>query len=269
MGTVVKVPLAVRAIPGYTLRAWFTPPPLGSKARERDTAALAGMTPIEFGGLSGFEAGAGPLVLALHGWGGRAAQMAGLARHLADAGYRVVAIDLPGHAGGPPTDVKQVAAAIRAVTQEAGPPEVVVGHSFAGMALRLAYADQAPPAVVLLAPLMRVQDALAVFGERLRLFPWARRGLRSRLEAWDRDLWPWVSDVRPDQLPGAAVLIVHAPEDDEAPFSTASELVALRPHTALFAVPGAGHNGVLADPVVLERVTQFVEARVGSERMAG
>lgn len=265
----MKVPLAVRAIPGYTFRAWFTPPPYGSGARRRDAGAITDATRVEIAGHSGFAVGSGPLVLAVHGWGGRSAQMVPLAHHLAQAGYRVVAVDLPGHAGGPPTDVKEAAAALRSVAAETGAPAVVIGHSFASMVVRLAFADDPPPVVVLLAPLVRVRDGLEVFADRLRLFPWAQRGLAARLEAWDPEVWPMVFEIRPEQLPGADVLILHDPGDGETPFASAAELAARRPGTEIVAVDGAGHSGILADPVALDVMAAYLAERtsVRAERV--
>lgn len=257
----MKVPLPVRAIPSYTFRAWFTPPPYGSKARRRDAAAVGDATRVDIAGHSGFTMGSGPLALAIHGWGGRAAQMAPLAEQVANAGFRVVAVDLPGHAGDASTDVKQAAAALRSVVAETGPPSIVIGHSFAAMVLRLAFADEAPPVVVLLAPMVRVQDGLDVFADRLRLFPWARRGLVARLEAWDPEVWPMVSQLEPDQLPGADVLILHDPGDHDTPFGAAAELAARRANTDIVPIDGAGHNGILSDPVALDTLTAYVAER--------
>src|SRR5258708_4878020 len=45
--------------------------------------------------------GTGPLVIFVHGWGGRAAQMAPLAVHVASLGFRSVAIDVTGHGDTP------------------------------------------------------------------------------------------------------------------------------------------------------------------------
>src|SRR5690606_37822905 len=43
----------------------------------------------------------GPLVLALHGWEGRAAQFRTLAARLVPMGYRVLALDAPAHGRSP------------------------------------------------------------------------------------------------------------------------------------------------------------------------
>lgn len=254
----MRVPLPIRLLPAMAFQAWLTPPPLGRRTAQRDTDAVEGIPRAVIGGVDGFDLGDGPLVLAIHGWGGRAAQFAPMARRLAGAGYRVVAVDLPGRAGSPKTDIKEVAASIRRVIDDVGEPDVLVAHSFGAIALRLVFVDEAPPAVVLVAPALRVTDALDVFGERLRLLPWTRRGLQSRLVEWDPELWPTVSGTLPEQLPGANVLVVHGPDDVDTPFARSAELAALRPGTEIVVV-GAGHNDVLVDPEALGRIVEFVE----------
>lgn len=254
----MKVPFPVRAVPALTFRAWLTPPPIGSRTLARDREATANLHSFRVGDIAGFELGSGPLVLALHGWGGRPAQMADLAHVLADAGFRVIVPELPGHAGGEVTDIVEAAAALRRLIDEVGEPVAVVGHSFAAMVMRLAFRDDAPASVALLAPALDVNDALEVFGDKLRLFPWARRGLRKRLQAWDRSLWPVLSSLYPEQMPGAEIVVVHDPEDQETAFLLAAELAALRPGTELIPAPDAGHNGILSDEFALDRLVRFL-----------
>lgn len=254
----MKVPLPIRAVPKLTFEAWLTPPPLGRSRRAADLQVEAGLTRTYFGGVPGFEVGSGPVALAIHGWGGRPAQMVPVARCMADAGYRVIIPSLPGHAGGAKTDLKEVVATLHALIADIGAPEVIVAHSFAAMALRLAFPESAPGRIVLVAPALDVNDALNVFGDRLRLFPWARRGLRSRLEAWDPSLWPTLSNVEPGQLPGADILIVHDPDDRDTPFVRSAELAAIRPDTSIVAVDSAGHGAILSDPTTLDRLLGFV-----------
>lgn len=252
----MKVPLPVRAFPAFAFRAWLTPPP-GRPAHDADDLA-----PVELGDVWGYEFGTGRLALAVHGWGGRAAQMVPIATKLADDGYRVVVPELPGHAGGNATDIKKVAAALRSVVADVGQPEIVIGHSFAGMMFRLVFDAEAPPPMVLVAPVLNVNDALDVFADRLRLLPWARRGLRKRLEAWDPQLWPMMSDVLPDQFPGAEMLIIHDPDDPETSFARAAELAALRGNTSIVALEGAGHNRILSDPRTLDHLAGFAHPGV-------
>lgn len=257
----MKVPFPVRSVPALTFRAWLTPPPLPTEVAARDQIGLADLDSSDVGGVPVHHTGEGPLVILAHGWGGRPAQMAPLARSLARGGFKSVVPALPGRAGGHQTDIKQAASALGTVIETLGAPWAVVGHSFAALVLRLTFAEEAPSRIVLVAPALDVEDALGTFGDKLRLLPWARAGLRSRLEAWDPELWPVVSDVSPTQMPGASMLIVHDPRDPETPFARAAQLAALRPETSIVATEGAGHNRILANPDVMEMVEGFLTER--------
>lgn len=264
----MKVPLPVRVLPALSFEAWLTPPPLGRSTAQRDASALSEFTHCHFGGVPGFEVGSGPLALAIHGWGGRPSQMAPMALRLAEEGFRVVVPGLPGRAGGEKTDIKKGAASVQALIDDLGEPELIVAHSFASMVLRLVFPDDSPGRVVLVAPALDVNDALLVFGDRLRLLPWARRGLQSRLETWDASLWPVLSGLHPEQLPDADVLIVHDPSDEETPFTRSAELAAIRPGTSIVPIDGAGHTRILSDPHALEVVADFATPRPVSSHNA-
>lgn len=257
--------LAVRAVPRFAWRAWCTPPPLGRRTAARDAEAVDGLAPIP--GMDGFQVGEGPLVLAVHGWGGRAAQWAPLARRLARAGYRVVVPHLPGAAGGEPTDVKQVAAAVDRVIDAVGAPEIVVAHSFANVTLRLT--TVAPGATVLLAPIHRMPDAVEVFSTRLRLFPWTKASLLRRLERWDPELSPLITRLMPHQHAGARVLLIHDPADPDTPFAASVEYSANRPDVIVETPEDLGHAGILDDPNVMERIAAFVVAPVPAPASSG
>lgn len=151
----------------------------------------------------------------------------------------MVAVDLPGHAGGEKTDIKVTAAAVRRLVDVLGPPAAVVGHSFAGAVLRLAFPEQTPPAVVMLAPMLKVSDAIGVFARRARLLPWTHRGLRRALVRWDPVVFGLLDQVLPGQLPGADILIIHDPKDTETPFLSAARLAARRPATTIVPLSGS------------------------------
>lgn len=254
----MRIPFPIRSIPSLAFRAWLTPPPLDSTAAQLDRESLNGLNRHHFGGVPGYEIGTGPFVVAVHGWGGRAGQMVSVAQRLADEGFHVVIPELPGHAGGAETDIKQSAGALRSLIDEIGEPEMVVAHSFAAMVLRLAYPESGPPKVVMVAPALNVEDALEVFGRRLRLLPWTRRGLRRRLRSWDPSLWPTVSQILPGQMEGTDILIVHDPRDRETPFAGSAQLAAIRPATSIVPLEGAGHSRILSNPRTLDHVAGFL-----------
>ncbi len=258
----MRVPFPVRAVPFLTFRAWLTPPPVGAKTSARDREVLDSIDVTFVDDIPVYEIGSGPLIVALHGWGGRPSQMIPLARRLAGEGFRVVIPELPGHAGDSQTDIKKAAGALRSVLEQFGRPEVIVAHSFAAMVLRVAFPAEGPEALVLVAPALNVNDALEVFSDRLRLLPWSRRGLRTRLERWDPDLWPVVSSTNPDVLTSSDILILHDPNDPDTPFARSAELAALRSDVTLLPAEGAGHNRILGDDATQGRVADFVRQRV-------
>lgn len=265
----MRVPLAVRAVARVALEAWFTPPPLSNRRIAADEELLAGVegvrVPFDGGELAGFSIGEGPAVLAVHGWGGRAAQMFPLAKALAASGNRVVAVDLPGHAGGAKSDIKVIARAVNTVVEAYGPPRAVIAHSLGAMATRLAFAESAPPLVVYMAPCLVVGDALDVFSARARLLPWADRGLRRGLRSWDPDLFPRLDDLTVEQLPGAEILILHDPADPETSFARSAELAARREITEVVPLDDVGHSGLLSDPRTIDLVVgRLADIEAGS-----
>jgi pimeloyl-ACP methyl ester carboxylesterase len=85
--------------------------------------------------------GEGPLVIFVHGWSGRAAQMAPLALHVANLGFRSVAIDVTGHGDSPQRHTRwgyffrDIAALSQSFREEV---YAYVGHSAGGLAMMAA-----------------------------------------------------------------------------------------------------------------------------------
>jgi pimeloyl-ACP methyl ester carboxylesterase len=145
--------------------------------------------------------GAGPTLLLLHGLGGSTSNWVELMPELLGR-YRVVAVDLPGHAGSgrlprgaTMSDFAAVAAAV--LEAEGSGPALVAGHSFGGqMALRLARSrpelvrglllvapagigmgTRATRAVVLASTIIRPGRWVAPFRHRYAERVWYRRAL--------------------------------------------------------------------------------------------
>src|SRR6266508_1705947 len=85
--------------------------------------------------------GDGPLVIFVHGWSGRAAQMAPLALHVTDLGFRSVAIDVTGHGDSPKRHtrwdyfLRDIAASAKSLRQEV---YAYVGHSAGALSMMAA-----------------------------------------------------------------------------------------------------------------------------------
>ena len=82
--------------------------------------------------------GHGPLVILVHGWNGRAAQLAPLAMDIAQRGFRCVAIDITGHGSSPGhrTAWADFIADIASLSQSLGQEVYAyIGHSAGGLAM--------------------------------------------------------------------------------------------------------------------------------------
>lgn len=87
--------------------------------------------------------GRGPLVVFVHGWSGRAAQMAPLALHVANLGFQSVAIDVTGHGNSPKRHTRwdyffrDIAALSQSLREEIN---AYVGHSAGALCMMAARA---------------------------------------------------------------------------------------------------------------------------------
>ena len=79
------------------------------------------------------ESGSGPLLVLVHGAGGNHTSWRYQARWLARHGYRVNALDLPGHGGDPSEPLASVEAIAAWVADSVKEPAVLIGHSLGGL----------------------------------------------------------------------------------------------------------------------------------------
>jgi len=258
--------------PGLTGRwatsLWFTPFPLGTgrsiRRRHRAGRHLVAASAV----IDGWEVGEGDrTALLVHGWGGASRQFDRMAVALADDGFRVFLIDLPGHgpAAGASTDVAELAEAIRhsivAIDRSVGRGsgvDLVVAHSLGALAAGYAMADGAEVgAVVLIAPGISPLHAMARFAEDLSLSPRAVARIRSAMERrFGPDVWEAAPRTVLDLDLDGRSLVVHDRTDDRVPFAAGSWLASAL-GAELLATDGLGHNGVLRAPEVLDAVVSF------------
>ncbi len=98
----------------------------------------------------GEECGEAPPTYLVHGWGGQRAHLAVFVKPLVEAGYRVIAFDLPSHNESDPgalapgrTTATECADAIAAMIETHGPAHAVVAHSLGANSTALAAAQGA------------------------------------------------------------------------------------------------------------------------------
>ena len=247
-------------------RLWFTPP----RRNPRPVKALGHISELTFTvdgrPLWAFSAGEGDeIVLLVHGWGSSADRLAQFVGPLIEAGFRVVGVDLPGHGrnSARQTDPVELAGAVRAITEELGGVHAIVAHSMGAFATIIAMADGLEPQrVVFIAPLVRVESALRTFGKALNLPPRTARELERRLKRrfGENMLSDFALDRLAKDFDTTEALILHDPDDLEAPYQDAEALAAAWKTASLVEVSGLGHHGILRNGAVVNRTMRFINA---------
>lgn len=218
--------------------------------------------PFRDGALTAWEWGeAGPRVLVVHGWEGRAAQLAPIAERLAALGFRVVGFDAPAHGDSPGASCTffDFADAIVATADALGPLHGIVTHSMGGAAT--AWAARRRPLAkryAMIAPPADVRDFSRGFSRIMQISDDVRARMEQRIE---RRFQVDLDEVRTDRSvrdQRAPLLVVHDVADREVPFEKGRVMADAWPGAVLVRTDGLGHQRVLRDPDVGKRIERFV-----------
>jgi len=254
------------AIPGLAARwaeaLFFTPPRRLPSARERQ--CLAGARRFSVGSgqhtLAAWEWGQGPLVVLVHGWGGVAAQLGAFIAPLRARGFRVVAFDAPGHgrSRGRRSSLVDFASALRSVAGSTA-VHAVVAHSLGASATAFAL-DRGLLAerVVFIGPPANPARWTTMFGQRFGIAPAVLRAMRER---WERRLgvrWAELDVVAAAGRQSTPLLVVHDTADREVAWADGAAIAEAWPGAELATTTGLGHQRLLRDPDVVERIVGFV-----------
>jgi pimeloyl-ACP methyl ester carboxylesterase len=204
--------------------------------------------------------GQGPVVVLLHGWGGRAAQLSAFVAPLVNRGFSVVAFDAPGHgaSGRCLSSAPQFAQALRAVA--AGDPvHGILTHSLGAAGTALAIRDGLRVGrVVFLAPPADPPSWVATLAARLGIPSSVVDALRARSERRLRMRWEDLHLVRLAAGFDASLLVIHDRDDGEVPPEDGHAVAAAWPGARLLETTGLGHNRLLRDPLVIAHAVDFL-----------
>lgn len=166
-----------------------------------------------------------PTVLLLHGWMASSSHMGSFVAPLLKAGFRVVALDAPGHgrSGGINTDIPAFAQALSAVVHQLGPVDGVIAHSFGGSSA-VYLLKEAPHSIainnlVLLAAPSQISLMMDIICKGLGASPRLRQEMEQRfIQRYGNpsDHYVVADMVVDNSLPG---LVIHDHDDPLVPFS--------------------------------------------------
>jgi len=223
---------------------------------ERSTLVIDGI-PVAI-----YSWGTGPVVVFVHGWSGRGSQVAAFVDPLTQAGYRVIAVDAPGHGETPgdTTNILECTAVLQAVAREYGPLHGAITHSFGGMVLAYAmrHGVTVGRAVCISAP-ADIDFLLDNFAQTLSMHPAVLAALRRRLaQRFDESFHEYASTrVNVRQLSTPA-LIIHDEDDAAVPWQQGEMIAAAWPGARFLKTRGLGHGRILRDASTVQMVVEFI-----------
>lgn len=218
-------------------------------------AAEADLPPARFlstpaGQVATWCEGQGPVVLLVHGWSGRHADMAAFVAPLVAEGFQAVSIDLPAHgqSDGETASMGDMAAAICAIADAMGPVRGIIAHSVGCAAAATAFGlGMRAGRTVFVSPPARYAYFARAFSMQVGVDPAAlSAALRSRRVDVD-------SIDLPKMVPAidTRALIIHSTDDQVVPFANGQAIAAAWPGARLLACEGLGHKRILSDARVL------------------
>ena len=214
--------------------------------------------------LVGYEWGSGSkTVLLIHGWEGQVGTMLGFVDPLLKAGYRVVALDGPGHgeSGQLMTNVFDYAQAIEQVCHHYGGFFGIVAHSFGGAATFFALEKSQctqPEKIVTVAPMTNLMVHVDIFHRLCGITNPVLDAMLSRIEQdfnIHRDNWNMLTAA--EKIQGKN-LIWHDETDHIIPMSDSRRLTMHLAHSEIRKTTGLGHKRILKDPEVAHQTVDFL-----------
>lgn len=244
-----------------------TPPRCAASARELAVMASAEHFDLELAGSErvarAYAWGEGPPIALVHGWGGRAAQLAAFVEPLVERGMRVFAADAPAHgeSEGERSNVLEFVALVRGLEARGGALHGAVGHSLGAAAIAMALASgTALERAALVAPTARLHDEFAKFARGAALPPDLQAAVEEHArETLVRDLWERTRLASIAPRIAVDTLVVHDEHDPDVPFAAAAALAAALPRGTLHATQGLGHFALLRTRAVIERVVSHID----------
>jgi pimeloyl-ACP methyl ester carboxylesterase len=221
------------------------------------------LTGLNWSGDAVWSWGRGPNVVLVHGWGGRAAQMAPLAVHLAGLGYRSITFDIAGHGESkqPQARWEYFVHDIGAMARLVGETAAFIGHSAGGlsmMAARCIAGIHAARYVCICAPSHPFPPIRGV-AQRLDPGPGVLERYKTYLGDQLQSTWSDLEAGWAFAGAGAELLLCYDEKDRFIDHRVGDRLQAMCPGSRLVKTGTYGHGRILSAPELMRTVGEFLK----------
>ena len=186
---------------------------------------------------------------------------------LADAGFRVVAFDVPGHGDSGPSvagrgrsNGLEFVHALRAVAAAFGDPLGVIAHSYGCATTATAIRDGLVTGrLVCVSPSVDPMSSVEALARALGI---GRRTIAHMVARVEKLAGRPLSDFDPRNLTSGQppTLVIHDRQDKEVAYAEGLALRASWPTAELVSTDGLGHQRILRDPEVVDAAVRFLVA---------
>ena len=200
-------------------------------------------------------------VLLVHGWAGRGTQLFKIADKLLENGYMTISFDAPAHgkSEGKQTHMMEFIHCIEKLQEKYGPFHAAVGHSLGGMALlNSVRRGLRLRALVTVGSGDLITDILNVFLSKLELHQSYGDHIKKVFKQRLHDEMDNYSGSYAAQFVKIPTYVVHDTDDSEVPVSCAYQIRQKLQKGSLLITSDLGHNRILKDPKVVNRIVLFI-----------
>lgn len=250
-------------------RIWFTSPRFAESKRESvwgksantETFSVAGKNVVSYR----WGAVSPGYVLLVHGWSGRATQLGGFINSVHLLGPGVIGFDAPGHGAsdGTETTIFEFAESIHHIVEQYGMPKAIIAHSFGCMAAALAIRlyDMKVDKLVTISCPTETRYLVKSFADHFKLNDKAVSRFNKRLiRQFGEDIFDKTSTIYNLKDRPLKKLIVHDKSDRMVPWQLSEKLAEAFPDAEKFYTEKLGHQRLLRDEIIIERVMEFLDS---------